>query len=155
MIASVAPETPDQPEVAALLRLSDEIAAALYPGAFRRPLNPQTLAAPGIHLLVARVQGAALGCCAVFEAPDGTAELKRMVVHPDARGQGLGQALLQAAEGLARGLGCTAMRLEVGIRNEAGAALYTRAGYRERGPFGGYAASPISRFMERALLPDR
>ena len=90
----VAVEPPGQEAVAALLRLSDEIAASLYPGEPRRGLNPATLAGPGIHLLVAREDGVALGCCAVFEAPDGTAELKRMVVHPAARGQGAGLALL-------------------------------------------------------------
>ncbi len=151
MSVTVAVETPRQPEVAALLGLSDAIAAALYPGEPRRALNPQTLDAPGIHLLVARRGGAAAGCCAVFAAADGTAELKRMVVDLAHRGQGVGRALLEGAEALARGLGVTRMRLEVGIRNTAGEALYRRAGYRDCAPFGGYRASPISRFLEKAL----
>ena len=147
----VAAETPRQPEVAALLALSDTIAAALYPGEPRRALNQETLDAPGIHLLVARQHGVAAGCCALFEGPEGTAELKRMVVEPSHQGQGVGRALLEAAEGLARGLGVTRMQLEVGIRNTAGEALYRRAGYRDRAPFGGYRASPISRFLEKTL----
>lgn len=147
----VAVETPRQPEVAALLALSDAIAAALYPGAPRRALNPETLDAPGIHLLVARRDGRAAGCCALLEGPHGTAELKRMVVDPSHQRHGVGRALVEGAEALARGLGVTRMQLEVGIRNTAGEALYRSAGYRDGAPFGSYRTSPISRFLEKAL----
>jgi putative acetyltransferase len=148
---TVAVETPRQPEVAGLLRLSDEIAAGLYPGEPRRALNPDTLDAPGVHLLVARRNGAAVGCCAVLEAPAGTAELKRMVVDTAHRGQGVGLALLRAAEALARQRGIAVMQLEVGIRNAAGEALYRREFYRDCLPFGGYRATPISRFLAKSL----
>ncbi len=151
MSVTVAVETPRQPEVAALLALSDAIAAALYPGEPRRALNPKTLDAPRIHLLVARRDGLAAGCCALFEGQEGTAELKRMVVDPAHQGQGVGRALLEGAEALARRLGVTRIQLEVGIRNTAGEALYRRAGYRDGAPFCGYRASPISRFLEKAL----
>lgn len=151
MSVTVAVETPRQPEVAALLALSDAIAAELYPGEPRRALNPGTLDAPGIHLLVARRNGAAAGCCALFEGPEGTAELKRMVAEPSHQGQGVGHALLEGAEALARELGITRMQIEVGTRNTAGEALYRRAGNRDRAPFGGYRASPISRFLEKPL----
>ncbi|UPY36373.1 GNAT family N-acetyltransferase [Sediminicoccus sp. KRV36] len=151
MSVTVVVEIPRQPEVAALLRLSDEIAAALYPGEPRRGLNPATLDAPGIHLLVARQAGVAVGCCAVFEGPDDVAELKRMVVEPAHRKKGVGLALLRGAEALARGRGIALLRLEVGIRNLEGEALYRRAGYQECLPFAGYQASPISRFLERRL----
>ena len=78
-------------------------------------------------------------------------ELKRMVVEPAHRGRGVGQALLRAAEGLARGRGLAVMRLEVGIHNAAGEALYRREGYRDGPPFGGYRAMPISRFLAKSL----
>lgn len=151
MSVTVAVESPRQPEVAALLRISDAIAAELYPGEPRRALNPETLDAPGIHLLVARAAGRALGCCALFESADGTAELKRMVVDPAHQGQGIGLTLLSGAEALARGQGVALLRLEVGIRNVAGEALYRRAGFRDCAPFGAYRASPISRFLEKPL----
>lgn len=63
----------------------------------------------------------------------------------------MGRALLRGAEALARGRGITWMRLEVGIRNSAGEALYRREGYRDCGPFGGYRASPLSRFLAKPL----
>ena len=62
-------ESPLQDEVAALLQQSDKVAAHLYPGEFRRPITPEVLAKPGIHLLVAR-QETAIGCCALFERGD-------------------------------------------------------------------------------------
>ncbi len=151
MKLTVAAETPRQPEVAALLRLSDDIAAALYPGEPRRPLNPETLDAPNIHLLVARCDGAAAGCCALFEGPEGAAELKRMVVDPAFQRRGVARALLRGAEALARQRDITLLRLEVGIHNAAGEALYRREAYRDCAPFGGYRASPISRFLAKSL----
>ena len=145
-------ESPRQEEVAALLRQSDALAAALYPGEYRRPLNPETLSAPGIHLLVARGEdGVAVGCCALLERDDGSAELKRMIVGAEFQGKGAGAALLRGAEETALALGLRTVRMEVGTRNIAGQGLYRRAGYRERGPFGGYKASPISLFFEKEL----
>ncbi|WP_431303127.1 GNAT family N-acetyltransferase [Sediminicoccus sp. BL-A-41-H5] len=151
MSLTVAVETPRQTAVAALLRLSDEIAAALYPGEPRRALNPATLDAPGIHLLLARRDGFAAGCCALMEQADGTAELKRMVVDPAHQRQGVGEALLRAAEAVARAQGVTLLRLEVGTRNGAAEALYRSAGFTDCAPFGGYRASSISRFLEKRL----
>ena len=64
---TVAVETPHQAAVAALLRQSDAVAAALYPGAFRRAIDPASLDRPGTTLLVARQAGRAAGCCALFD----------------------------------------------------------------------------------------
>lgn len=144
-------ETPLQEAVAALLRQSDAVAAALYPGAYRRAIDPGGLAVPSAHVLVARVDGIAAGCCALFEQGEATAELKRMIVDDAFRRRGIGEALLRAAEAEALRLGIATLRLEVGTRNEAAHAMYLRAGFTPRGPFGTYAASPISRFLEKPL----
>ena len=150
---TVAVETPRQEEVAALLRHSDAVAAALYPGAFRRAIDPASLDRPGISLLVARHDGRAAGCCALIDREDGSAELKRMIVAEAHRRQGVGEALLRGAEALAIGRGIALLLLEVGIRNEAAHAMYRRAGFTPRGPFAPYAATPISRFLEKRLTP--
>ena len=55
------------------------------------------------------------------------------------------------AQAEAMRLGIATLRLEVGIHNEAAHAMYLRAGFTPRGPFGAYAASPISRFLEKPL----
>ncbi len=84
----VATEPADQAEIQRLLALSDSVAARLYPGAFRQPLKADTLARPGVALFVARDQTArALGCAALLDLFDGTAELKRMIVDPDYAGR--------------------------------------------------------------------
>ena len=63
----------------------------------------------------------------------------------------MGEALLRAAMACAERQGAELIVLEVGIRNEAAHAMYLRAGFTPRGPFGAYAASPISRFLEKPL----
>lgn len=152
---TVREESPRQEAVAGLLRQSDALAAALYPGEYRRPLNPETLDRPGIRLFVARTaEGIAAGCCALFEEGEGWAELKRMIVDAGCRQRGVGGALLHAVEAAAVAQGIRRIRMEVGIRNTDGQALYRRAGYAERGPFGRYAASPISLFFEKVLTAE-
>lgn len=147
----VAEENPLQPEIASLLRQSDALAAELYPGEYRRPIVPETLVGPGISVFVARIDGVVAGCCVLLDGGEGTAELKRMIVAADFRRRGVGVALLDAAEAAASARGIDTIRMEVGIRNTDGHALYRRAGYLERGPFGAYKPSPISRFLEKTL----
>lgn len=43
------------------------------------------------------------------------------------------------------------IRLETGVYQPEALALYGRAGYVERGPFGDYVADPLSVFMEKEL----
>nr|WP_277613654.1 GNAT family N-acetyltransferase [Neoroseomonas marina] len=131
--------------------MSDAVAAVLYPGAFRRAIDPAALDRPDIALLVAREDGRAAGCCAVFDRGDGSAEIKRMIVAEAHRRKGVGEALLQGAEALACGRGISLLLLEVGTRNEAAYAMYLRAGFTPRGPFAPYGANPISRFLEKPL----
>jgi GNAT superfamily N-acetyltransferase len=52
-----------------------------------------------------------------------------IVVHADARRQGIGQALLQWAEQRARQLGCCKLTLEILAGNTRAMASYERAGY--------------------------
>ncbi len=140
-----------QSEVSALLSQSDAVAAALYPGEYRRPITAQSLAGPGTHVLIARLAGSAVGLCVLFERGDGTTELKRMIVDAGARGAGIGMALLRRAEAQALALGARAMLLEVGTRNTEAQRLYRRGGYEPCEPFAPYSATPISLFMRRVL----
>lgn len=50
-------------------------------------------------------------------------------VHPDARGQGLGQRLMAACEDELATLGMTRVVLEVNVENEGAIRLYERVGY--------------------------
>ncbi|MDQ0422532.1 putative acetyltransferase [Peteryoungia aggregata LMG 23059] len=145
----VSAEPADQPDIQRLLDLSDAVAARLYPGAFRQPLTAASLARPGVTLFVARDgQAWALGCAALFDLADGTAELKRMIVDPDHAGRGVGHSLLQAVLHQAASSGFAQILLEVGIRNVEARRLYERAGFRDRGPFAAYRQTPIATFMQ-------
>jgi ribosomal protein S18 acetylase RimI-like enzyme len=57
------------------------------------------------------------------------ARLYSLIVHPLARGQGLGSKLLRHAEKAAQARGYQGMRLEVRADNHAAIGLYKRAGY--------------------------
>jgi predicted GNAT family N-acyltransferase len=67
-------------------------------------------------------------CRLVHDAP--RAKFGRLVVARDARGSGIGNALLGEAERLARALGCEQMVLTA---QTAAMGLYERAGYTTRG----------------------
>ncbi|MEK1903556.1 MAG: GNAT family N-acetyltransferase [Rhizobium sp.] len=141
-----------QHEVSALLSESDSVAAALYPGEYRRPITAGSLAKPGTYVLIARLADRAVGLCVLFERGDGTTELKRMIVDAGVRGAGIGMALLRRAEVQALTLGAQAMLLEVGTRNIEAQQLYRRGGYKPCEPFAPYTATPISLFMRRSLI---
>jgi putative acetyltransferase len=145
----IAVEAADQPEIQRLLDLSDAVAARLYPGAFRQSLTAASLALPSVTLSVARDgSGRALGCAALVDLCDGTAEIKRMIVDPDHARRGVGRSLLLAILQAARAQGIRSVLLEVGIRNIEARRLYESVGFRDRGPFGAYRQTPIATFME-------
>lgn len=148
---TIAEELPRQPEILHLLEMSDAYAASLYPAESNHLVDVSTLERPGVSFFVARFDGAAVGCCALVEAGDGTAEIKRMFVHPQARGLKVGKRLLQTIERHGESLGLDVIRLETGIHQPEAIGLYRAAGYVERPPFGCYQPDPLSLFMEKAL----
>lgn len=152
MSLTIAPETPNQPGVLRLLRMSDAYMASLYPAESNHLFDVTDLEKPGVSFLVARTAEARIvGCAALVEAGDGTAEIKRMFVDPEARGLKLGRRLMDELEGLAREKGLTIIRLETGISQPEALGLYRAFGYVEICPFGGYREDPLSLFMEKRL----
>jgi putative acetyltransferase len=144
-------ESPDQPDVVALIDALDAYQRPLYPAESHHGVDIQTLLQPNVVFAVARsAQGHATGCAAVMLAPE-YGELKRMYVDPACRGQGIGQALHARLEQEAVRHGCTRLMLETGPRQPEAIALYQRLGYRHRGPFGDYWSDPHSVFMEKPL----
>ncbi|MGH6917918.1 MAG: GNAT family N-acetyltransferase, partial [Geminicoccaceae bacterium] len=107
-------------------------------------------ARPEVTLFVARERSVALGCGAYQLQGDGSAELKSMFVVPEARGRGIGRAILAAIEQALRGR-VGMLRLETGVKQPAAIRLYEAAGFRRRGPFGNYRDDPLSIFMEKPL----
>jgi putative acetyltransferase len=150
-MVTIARESPDQPDVLALLEKAWAYSDALYPAESNHHLDATGLAAPEVSFFVARRAGIALGCGALVQATAGSGELKSLFVDEAARGLGIGRQLLAAIEAQATRLGLTLIQLETGIRQPEAMRLYERAGYRPRGPFGAYHPDPLSLFMEMHL----
>jgi GNAT superfamily N-acetyltransferase len=79
------------------------------------------------------------------------AEIKRMYVAPDARGNKLGAAILDRLEHEASVLGIDQLVLETGSRQPEAIQMYERAGFTARERWGEYAQAPHSRCFEKHL----
>ncbi|MEA2876132.1 MAG: putative acetyltransferase [Hyphomicrobiales bacterium] len=148
---TIRPEPPDQPDVVRLIAALDTLMTSLYPAESNHFLDMAALSDPAVTFLVVRDSREVIGCGAILRDPRGWGEIKRMVVRPDQRGRGIGARVLSELEGIARTAGLSLLRLETGIHNTDALALYRRAGFAERGPFGDYAPDPLSVFMEKRV----
>jgi putative acetyltransferase len=149
--SSVAPESPDQPEVIALIAELDAYQDALYPPESRHALDLASLKQDNVLFFVARDDaGQAVGCGAVVL--DGArGEIKRLYVAPAGRGRGTARSLLRALEAAASHTGCRWLELETGPFQPEALGLYASLGYERCGPFGHYADDPLSVFMRKTL----
>jgi putative acetyltransferase len=151
MFVTITLETPRRPEIIRLLDMSDAYAASLYPSESNHLVDLSSLEQPSVSFFVARNDGVAVGCAALVEAGDGTAEIKRMFVDPDARGLRAASRLMDKLEEQATKSGLKAIRLETGIYQPEAICLYRKYGYVEIEPFGSYQRDPLSLFMEKRL----
>jgi putative acetyltransferase len=144
-------ETPDQPEVRAMLARLDAYCAALYPAESNHLMDVESLMQGDVLFLVARgVGGGAVGCAALVRR-DGYGEIKRMFVDEAMRGRGTGRKLLEHIGMFAAMSGLRELKLETGIHQPEAIGLYERCGFVRCGPFGEYAEDPLSVFMEKRL----
>jgi putative acetyltransferase len=81
------------------------------------------------------------------------AELKSMHTKAEARGRGVGTALIEHLLSQARDLGVQRVSLETGSESHFAPArrLYERHGFTYCRPFGDYIEDPLSVFMTRSL----
>jgi putative acetyltransferase len=141
------------PVAQSLIAMLNAELSALYPepGATHFQLDPAQVAPGTGAFLVARRHGQPIGCGALRRLTDAGAvaelgadvgELKRMFVAREARGLGIGRALLAQLEAEARALGLSRIVLETGIRQHEALVLYRRSGYAGIPAYGEYSASP-------------
>lgn len=149
--ASVALLTPTQPDELAATRAifqeyAEQLGVDLCFQSFDTELAtlPGEYAAPRGTLLLAWVDGALAGCCALRPLDNvdyaNASEMKRLYVRKAFRGFGLGRQLVEAALDAARASGYDCVLLDTLVEMEAARALYEDLGFTEVPP---YYHSPI------------
>lgn len=94
---------------------------------------------PGAHVLLAERDGKPLGTLTCFVLPlllhggAPTALVEAVAVHPDAQGQGVGRALMDAAMAIARRAGCYKLALSSNAKRDNAHAFYDRLGFARHG----------------------
>ena len=88
-----------------------------------------SMRAPAGSFVVARSEGSVVACGGVVRHDDATGEIKRMWVHADWRGVGLGRRTLRALEGEVARLGYETIVLDTNAVLTEAIAMYDRAGY--------------------------
>jgi ribosomal protein S18 acetylase RimI-like enzyme len=114
---------------------------------------PGKYAPPAGELLLARSAGGgeAIGCVGMRPIdPPGCCEMKRLYVSPQARGFGLGRALVEAVVAEAQRIGYREIRLDTLPTMDEAIALYGKLGFKLIAP---YYVTPIegTKFMAKRL----
>lgn len=131
---------PTDTRAAALMTAQQRELRALYGDTDERtePFSPTMLAGEGSVLLGVEEGGELLACGALKRWDAGTAEIKRMYTVPEARGRGLGKAVLLGLMGRGRALGYARLVLETGDLQEAAIRLYEAQDFTRIPNFGHY-----------------
>ena len=115
--------------------------AALHAACFPKPWSAaaftELMATAGTIALASRGEAGLAGLILVRAVED-EAEILTVAVHPQARREGLGRRLVEAAAKAAVGVGAKTLWLEVGVDNAAALALYAMTGFEAAGRRKGY-----------------
>lgn len=151
MSFTIATETPLSDDVRALVRALNEFTFGLTPAEYRHHMTVEQMAGADTTLFVARdASGATLGMGALRRhGPVG--EVKRMFVKPEARGLGVGGAILERIEALARQEGLSRVVLETGSNFDAAKRVYERGGFQRCEPVLDYPPSAWTAFYAKSL----
>jgi putative acetyltransferase len=153
LVISIAAEPFDSPDARRLIAALDEHLASRYPPEqrFGPNLKPEQLAAGLGTFVIARADGQAVGCGALRKLDEESAEVKRMYVVPEVRGQGVAKNVLEYLEGVGRELGVNRLVLETGIYQAEAIGLYHQAGFEAVRCWGEYAESVTSVCFEKTI----
>jgi putative acetyltransferase len=149
----IAVADPDADDVRALLDRHLAFASGESPPEHVHALPGAAWTDPDLTLFEARRAGSLLGVGAIRRLDDTHAELKAMHTRAEARGQGVGQAMLAHLLRVARARGYHRVNLETGTMAAfaPARAMYRKAGFRPCPPFGAYTVNPYSVCMTLAL----
>lgn len=117
----------------------------------KNPADGDSFRAPNGLFVLASSDGEPVGCGAVQTIAPGFGEIKRMWVHDDWRGLGLGSRLLRELERRAAELGHTTVRLDTNGALTTAIAMYGRAGYSQ---VDRYNHNPYATHFFEKTLPE-
>lgn len=145
-VTEITDTDPDTPEalscLAAYYRLLSETIPGLPAEKLPLPLpDADAYRPPQGAFLIALSDGMPIGCVSLRPLEGTEAEVKRLWVHPDARGQGLARRLMATLETRARALGYQRLKLDSNAALTDAIALYRRMGWADCAPYTGFPAN--------------
>jgi putative acetyltransferase len=149
----IAVDDPRAEDVRRLLERHLEFANKHSPPEDVHALDVDGLLDPAVTFYGLRVGGELLAVGALKQLDDHHAELKSMHTAGEARGRGIGRAMLEHLVGVARDRGLRRVSLETGTMEAfvAARSLYESAGFVPCEPFGDYNPSRNSTCMTLRL----
>lgn len=143
----------DSEDVQCLLAFHFEQMRGSSPPEACHVLPAERLRDPTVTFWSLREDGRLLGFGALKQLDPRHGEVKSMRTAPQALGRGVGRAMLEHIGTEARRRGYTRLSLETGCTKPflPALGLYQRSGFVPCGPFGGYQATPFTRFLTREL----
>jgi putative acetyltransferase len=151
-VVSITTVSSDAPDVRDLLATHLALMQAQTPAESCHALPSDALKSDDI-ILLGLYDGDSLLGVGALKRTGREGEIKSMHVRAEARGRGVGRMILDAllARARERGLDCVNLETGSGPEHAAARALYARAGFAGRGPFGPYRDDPLSHFMTLPL----
>ena len=149
----ISSDDPRVPDVRALLERHLVFVNALSPPEDVHALDVDGLLDPAISFYSYRVAGRLVGVGALKRLGPDHGEIKSMHTAAEARGRGVGRAMVEHLVRVARDEGLRRLSLETGTAAAFAPArsLYALAGFAPCGPFGDYVESRHSTFMSLDL----
>jgi DNA-binding MarR family transcriptional regulator/GNAT superfamily N-acetyltransferase len=149
----ISPADPDTPEALACQRAYfDEIlvrVSGARPDDFPLPdPHSDSYRPPQGRFLIAWSDELPVACVGLRALDDTTAEVKRLWVHPSARGQGLSRKMMAVIEAEARAMGYQRLKLDTNSALTEAVALYRATGWTDIAP---YTTPPADTWMGKAL----
>jgi putative acetyltransferase len=150
---AISVDDPRRPEVRALLERHLGFCLSETPPEHSFALDVDGLLDQRVTFVSYRDGDTVLGVAAIKELDTRHAEIKSMHTAAEARGRGVGRALLSHLLDTARTRGYRLVSLETGTTPgfAAARALYESAGFTPTGPFGGYPETGDNTFYSLAL----
>lgn len=136
-----------------LCELLDECLNEIVGGEKQREEYAQYNKLDYIHdVFVAYKDETPVGCASFKSYETGIAEVKRVFVKKDVRGQGIARLLMEQVEKKAKEKGYHQLILETGKQMKAAIGLYTSLGYQTIENYGQYKDKPLSVCMSKNIL---